>query len=344
MEIPVDVTWSAKEDNITVSDDGLVTAVLKGGTTHHATNEIRGIRGSLEIMVQKPVDKVVVYDGYADDGSAAMQEAEDYADRKGGAQDKGTFSTEVKGSKHRAYAIAYDDENDMLHDISFMWASSTDNATIKAVKVVAAPKALKTDGSESRSNPGDFKVQITVNGAAKITATANDDVESEEVSVDAFTPVSTVRMLEVDQTDLPVAFDYSATTDEAEASASAAVSVTYFRIIPDTGADAGADDEVREPVVSDVTFSEVGGGSYLTFYNVGGAEADRMEGGKIETSATGEATLTFGGADPDTALVDNTVYAKVTAVPATMEDVVTYVRVSAGFADAQVIKVTINPS
>lgn len=252
MEIPVDVTWSVKDDNVTVSDDGLVTADLKGGTTIYATNELRAIRGMLKVMVQKPIDKVVVYDGYADDGTAAMMEEEDYEARKGGAQDKGTFSTEVKGSKHRAYAIAYDDENDMLHDVAFTWDSSTDNATVKAVKVVAIPKALKTDGSESRSNPGNFKVQITVNGSAKITAMANDDVESEPVSVDAFTPVSTVRMLEVDQSDLPVSFAYSAT--ESETGASHSVAVSYFRIIPSENAGAGADDEVREAVVGDVTF------------------------------------------------------------------------------------------
>ena len=70
----------------------------------------------LKSWSKSPVDKVVVYDGYADDGSAAMKEAEGYEARQGGAQDKGTFSTEVKGSKHRAYAIAYDDEDDMLHE------------------------------------------------------------------------------------------------------------------------------------------------------------------------------------------------------------------------------------
>ena len=339
VEIPVEVTWTVKDDNVTI-EDGLVTAELKGSTTIYATNDIRGIRGELKIVVQKSVDKVVVYDGYADDGTAAMQEEEEYADRKGGAQDSGTFSTEVKGSKHRAYAIAYDDEDDMLHAIDFEWESTTDNATIKPVKVVAAPKALKTDGSESRSNPGNFKVQITVNGSAKITAIGGGE-ESDEVSVGAFTPVSTVRMLEVDQTDLPIAFAYSATSDETADANSDEVSVSYFRIIPDASEDAGADDEVREAVVGDVTFTEVGGGGLLTFYNVGGDEATREKGGAIETSSEGEATLRFGGAVPDADLTANTVYAMVKETE--MKNHVTYVQVSAGFAGAKVIKVTINP-
>ena len=334
----IDVDWSTdpKAPGIVTVEDGLVMAETKGSTTIHATNTLRQIRGSLKVTVQKAVDKVVVYDGYADDGDSD----EEYATRLRGAEDKGTFSTEVKGSKHRAYAIAYDDEDDMLNDITFEWASSSDNATIKAVKAVAAPKALKTDGSESRSNPGNFKVQITVNGSAKIMATAMPgDVESEEVSVNAFTPVSTVRHLEVDQTDLPVEFTYAATLADE-------VSVTYYRIVPATTGTPGADDEVREFVEGNVTFSEVGGAGLLTFYDTGGDTNARMEGGTVSSDTGGQATLNFVGTAADgtvPTVTANSITAVVKEVPATMNNVVTYVQVSAGFAGSQVIKVTINP-
>lgn len=69
-----------------------------------------------------------------------------------------------------------------------------------------------------------------------------------------------------------------------------------------------------------------------------------VKGGKVETGADGEAALLFGGAAPttDTALTDvNSVYAMVKKTDT--DNHVTYVRVSAGFADSKIIKVTINP-
>ena len=332
----LDVTWTAKEGGIVTVEDGNVMAETKGSTTIYATNELRQIRGSLKVSVQKAVDKVVVYDGMADDG-----DDDEYTTRTRGAEDKGTFPVLVKGMKHRAYAIAYDDEDDMLHDIAFTWASSTGNASIKPTKAVGADKTPK-DNSESKTNPGNFKVLITVNGKADITATANDDVESAAVTVNAFTPVTTVRHLEVDQSDLPVEFAYVATESDADAaSGSHDVSVSYYRIVPSDADGATADDEEREAVVGNVTFSEVGGAGLLTFYTDNSVASGRVEGGTATTSATGEATLRFGGAATGTSSLVNTVYARVKET--TTKNHVTYVQVSAGFADSKVIKVTINP-
>ncbi len=331
----LDVTWTTKEGGIVTVEDGNVMAETKGSTTIYATNELRQVRGALKVSVQKAVDKVVVYDGMADDGGD-----DEYTTRTRGAEDKGTFPVLVKGMKHRAYAIAYDDEDDMLHDIAFTWASSTGNASIKPTKAVGADKTPK-DNSESKTNPGNFKVLITVNGKADITATANDDVESAAVTVNAFTPVTTVRHLEVDQSDLPVEFDFVATTTDQDGSESDVVSVSYYRIVPSSATNATADDEQREPVVGNVTFSEVGGAGLLTFYTDNADASARVLGGTATTSATGVARLRFGGAVTGSASVVNTVYARVKETAT--KNHVTYVQVSAGFADSKVIKVTVNP-
>ena len=339
----IDVDWSTdpKAPGIVTVEDGLVMAETKGSTTIHATNTLRQIRGSLKVTVQKAVDKVVVYDGYADDGDTDGE----YATRLRGAEDKGTFPTLVAGQHHRAYAIAYDDEDDMLNDITFEWAESNDKAKATPVKVVDAPKALKTDGSESRSNPGNFKVRIKVDGSSKIMATAiPGDVESEEVSVDAFTAATTTRYLAVYDIDSPVVeWTYDA-TDITEDDASGRVRLEYYAIgVNSTG------EEVKNGIgAGEVMFSEVGGTDLITFT---GEDDDGVVTGTttgvagtraVLSDTNGLVTLNFGGGEVVATDVDaNTVYGRIGEVT---EETTVYVQVKAAHAGTLTIKVVISPA
>ena len=323
----VDVVWSTKNNVVSVDDTGLVTANIKGSTEVYATNPVRDIRGTLKIMVQKPIKTVVVYEGDGTD----MQVADNSEPG-----DPASFDPVIKGTKLRVYALAYDDESDMLHDISFTWDSNdTDKATVKAVKAVGATKMPK-DNSEAKTNPGNFKALVTTKGtgSANITAIANDDIESEAVKVTAFAAVATVRMLEVDQADLPVMYTYGDNNSEA----SGQVSVQYFRTVIST-ASGTEGDMVREGVIGTVTFSEVGGSSLITF----SADGEGMTTGDASDlgPTDGNITLQLGGGDAPGTIPDNTVYGKVGSVT---EKTVVYVQASAPFAGSQVIEVTINPA
>ncbi len=342
----VDVVWSAKNDIVSVDQTGLVTANIKGSTEIYATNPVRDIRGTLKVMVQKPVKTVVVYAGMGTDEEVAAQPVPG---------DKASLPTGVVGTKHRIFAIAYDDESDMLHDISFTWdnGGADDKAVVKPVKAVGADKTPK-DNSEAKANPGNFKALITTKGAgsANIMATADDDVESAAVKVTAFAPVAVVRHVEPDESGLPVTFDYSATTVTADAASSShEIDFQYFREVPDA---TNVGEKDREYIAGDLAFTEVGGGEFLTFYISDGA-ASSEEGNKIGTTASdgtppGAATLRFGGkapaapADNDGNVAEvpaNVIYAMVSADA--KDGAVTYVQVQdeGEYASPTVIKVTI---
>ena len=324
----VNVVWSTKNDIVSVDQTGLVTANIKGSTEVYATNPDRDIRGTLKVMVQKPVKTVVVYAG---DGTATQ-----VADNSEPGN-PASFEPVIKGTKLRVYALAYDDESDMLHDISFTWDSSdTDKATVKAVKSVGEKGTPKDNITEEKAaNSGNFKAFVTTKGvgSANIMATANDDVESEAVKVTAFAAVATQRELRVLQSDLPVGFAAGYADDAANLDA---VNVRYFRTIT------APDGTESEPgIEGEVTFTEVGGTSHLDFSvasdDSGGDTATTTGTGTIQ--ADGQATLTIGTADAPDGIAGDGAYAKIAhGLPV---GTTIYVQASAPFASPQVIKVTI---